>query len=126
LDWEDPLVYDLVLSTEGLTAGDAVRILVETLASERFRPTADTVGAVRDHAAAAGARAALLTDAQTRHAWLQSVECRGGELVLRGMVDREELRRAAEEIARRVPGVEAVVNELVVASDGTRGSKMAR
>jgi cytidylate kinase len=126
LDWEDPLVYDLVLNTEGLAIPDGVRVLTEALRGERFRPTTEALGDVRDQAAAAGARAALVADARTRRVWVESVECRHGELRLRGMVDREEVRWIVEEIVRHAPAVEKVVNELVVASDGTRGSRAQR
>lgn len=126
MDWEDPLVYDLVLNTEALAVPDGVRLLQAVLAAPRFRPTEEARRAVRDLGAAAGVRAALLADARTRGLWLEPPECRDGRLVLRGTADRTDRRQAAEEVARSVPGVRTVVNEIVVAADGTLGSTFPR
>jgi osmotically-inducible protein OsmY len=41
-----------------------------------------------------------------------------GAIVLRGQTDRPEVRQAAEEIARGIPGVTAVRNEIVVTTPG--------
>jgi len=122
-DWDDPLAYDLVLNTEGLTVAEGTRIIQQALEGERFRATADALGAVRDLSAAAGVKAALLADPRTRHLWLSPIACQNGRLVLGGVADREEVRRLAEAVAAKVPGVAAVVNEIAVAVDGTRGAK---
>src|SRR2546428_8999736 len=39
VDWDDPLLYDLVLNTERLTVERAAALVQETLADERFRTT---------------------------------------------------------------------------------------
>lgn len=122
-DWDDLLVYDLGLNTENLAVSDGARLVLEALRGERFRATPEALREVQDLSAAAGAKAALLADPRTRKLWFQAPVCRNGQLSIRGTVYREEARRIAEEIVRGVPGVTTVLNELVVAADGTRGSR---
>ena len=69
-----------------------------------------------DSAVAAGVTAALAKDPRTRLAAIEVV-CERGVVSLRGSVDTAEERRAAEEVARSVPGVLLVVNELLVQPD---------
>lgn len=56
---------------------------------------------------------ALLEDPRTTEAILDVANNRG-VVTLTGTVDSEEIRQAAEEIARQQPGVLTVVNELKV------------
>lgn len=115
VDWDDPLLYDLVLNTERLDAKDGARLVQNALRSERFRPTPESLAEVRNMSLAAQARAALLVNPLTRSLHL-SVACKDGRLSVGGMVDREELRKAAEEILGTIPGVSAVQSEVVVLS----------
>ena len=43
VDWDSPLLYDLVFNTEHVTMSDVVRILQEALRSERYQPTTDSL-----------------------------------------------------------------------------------
>lgn len=56
---------------------------------------------------------ALLDDPRTSEAVIDVVT-QQGMVTLTGLVDSEEVRQAAEEIARNQPGVITVVNELKV------------
>ncbi|MGQ9555303.1 MAG: BON domain-containing protein [Anaerolineae bacterium] len=69
-----------------------------------------------DSAVAAEVTATLAKNPRTRLAAIE-VACERGVVSLRGNVDTLEERRAAEEIARSVPGVLLVVNELLVQPD---------
>jgi cytidylate kinase len=126
VDWDDPLAYDLVVNTEDLTAADGAGLIGAALRGPRFEATPAAQREVRDWSAVAGARAALMADARTRGLWLQEVSCRDGRLTLRGTVGLEGVRQLAEELARAIPGVDAVVNEIVIAADGTLGSTFQR
>ncbi len=124
MDWDDPLVYDLVLNTEGLTASEGARIVQQALRGERFQPTSDARRELQDLSVAAGAKAALLADPRTRHLWLsRPPSCRNGRLSLAGVADRAELRQVAQEIVAKLPGVTEVVNEIAVETSGTRGGR---
>jgi cytidylate kinase len=115
VDWEDPLLYDLVLNTERMDPREGARLVREALGNERLQPTPESRAEVRDLSLAAQARAALLAHPGTRALHL-SVSCRGGELSLGGVVEREELKRAAETVAGEVPGLAGVKSEIVVLS----------
>lgn len=124
MDWADPLVYDLVLNTEGMAVSEGAHIVQQALRGERFQPTADARRDLQDLSVTAGARAALLADPRTRGVWLSPPPvCTNGRLTLTGVVDRAELRRVAEEIVAKLPGVTEVVNEIVMEASGTRGGR---
>lgn len=57
--------------------------------------------------------ARLVADERTRDAVIQ-VSAAAGEVTLRGAVDSEAIREAAERIAASAPGATLVVNELTV------------
>jgi cytidylate kinase len=126
VDWDDPLAYDLVVNTGDLTAADGAALIGAALRGARFRATPAAQSEIRDRSAAASARAVLIADARTRRIWLREPVCRDGQLVLQGTADRGELRQLAEELVRGIPGVAAVVNEIVIAADGTLGSTFQR
>jgi cytidylate kinase len=113
LDWESPLLYDLVLNTERVAVTDAVRILQEALGGDRYQPTAESLREVKDRSITARAKAALLANPATRDLQLTPI-CRDGQLSISGRVEREELRRVAEQVVGGIPGVTGVLNEIVV------------
>ncbi|HWE61821.1 MAG TPA: BON domain-containing protein [Chloroflexota bacterium] len=55
----------------------------------------------------------LLEDPRTRNAIID-VACLAGQVTLSGTVPTPAVKAAAEEIARSVPGVTLVINELIV------------
>lgn len=61
VDWDDPLLYDLVLNTERLTVERAAALVQEALADERFRTTPEASRALAELSIAAQAKAAQLT-----------------------------------------------------------------
>ncbi|HEU4367092.1 MAG TPA: cytidylate kinase family protein [Methylomirabilota bacterium] len=113
LDWEAPLLYDIVLNTERLSVARAVTVLREMLADDRLVSTDLARQALRDRSLAALARAMLLANPTTRpHAI--GVTAAGGSIELTGRVVTEAERQAAEAIVKRLPGVVSVRNGLVV------------
>ena len=115
VDWDDPLLYDLVLNTERLDAKEGARLIQNALQSERVQPTPESRAEVKDLALTAHAKAALLAHPTTRPLHL-AVACKQGQLSVSGMVEREELKKAAEEILGRIPEVGGVQSEIVVVS----------
>lgn len=63
--------------------------------------------------------ARLVADERTRDAVIQ-VSAAAGELTLRGSVESEEVKQAAEQVAQTTPGAILVINELVVTTDEQR------
>lgn len=113
VDWDDSLRYDLVVNTERLTVKGAIRLIQDALQNERFQPTRDSRMEVTDLSLTAQAKAALLLHPTTRQLQL-ALACNNGRLSISGMVQREEQRKAAEEIVGKLPGVTGVVNEIAV------------
>ena len=113
LDWEAPLLYDVVLNTERLSVARAVAVLREMLADERLTSTDVWRQELRDRSLAALARAALLANATTRTSTIR-VTATGGSVELTGHVVTEAEREAAGAVVARIPGVAVVRNGLVV------------
>jgi len=113
LDWEAPLLYDVVLNTERLSVARAVAVLREMLADERLTSTNVWRQELCDRSLAALARAALLANATTRTSTIM-VTTTGGSVELTGRVLTEAEREAAGAVVARIPGVAVVRNGLVV------------
>lgn len=112
LDWEAPLLYDVVLNTERLSVARAVSVLRETLADERLTSTDVWRQELRDRSLAALARAALLANPTTRTRSI-GVTATGGSVELTGRVLTVAEREAAGAVVARIPGVTGVRNGLV-------------
>jgi len=113
LDWEAPLLYDVVLNTERLSVTAAVGVLRQMLADERFVTTDASRQTLRDRSLAALARAALLAEPTTRSRTI-GVIASGGFVELTGRIATDTERQTAEAVVGRIPGVTGVRNELVV------------
>ena len=120
VDWDDPLLYDLVLNTDRLAVTEAARLIQEVLRSERLQPTPDSLADVKDLSLTAHAKAVLLADPRTRQLQL-SISCKNGHLSISGMVEGEELRKVAEDIVGKIPGVTQVRSEIAVIPRQVRG-----
>jgi cytidylate kinase len=110
---DDPLQYDLVLSTARLDVPTAVAVIRAALAVERFHATPASLAEVRDRCLSARVQAALLGNPRTRELGL-FFSCRDGQVSLSGRVAREDQRRAAEEVVERLSGVTRILSEIVV------------
>jgi hypothetical protein len=110
-DWDDPLLYDLVLNTERTDVASAADIIAQTARTERFQLTPAGRLTIRDASLAATAKAALLAHPLTRHLGIVA-KTRDGALVLSGSVGGEEERAVAEEIVRRHGDVTRLLNEI--------------
>jgi cytidylate kinase len=113
LDWDDPLLYDVVVNTERTSVARAVAVLRERLLDDRLAPTDASRRALQDRSLGALARAALLANPATRPRTL-GVSVADGVVELSGRVETEGERRTAEEAVARIAGVARVRNELVV------------
>jgi len=113
VDWDDPLLYDVVLNTERLTVERATRILDEMLEDPRWAGTSESRGRLADLSIAAQATAGLLVNSATRTLQVLA-SCTGGQVSVSGMVDWEEQRTAVHDIVSAISGVKAVRNEVIV------------
>jgi hypothetical protein len=113
LDWDDPLLYDIVINTERTSVPRAVAMLRERLLDDRLAPTEASHRALRDRSLGALARAALLANPATRPRAI-GVRVADGSVELTGRVETDTERRTAENAVARIPGVAGVRNELVI------------
>jgi osmotically-inducible protein OsmY len=63
-------------------------------------------------------KAALASDVGVKNAWNIDVDSSGTTVTLNGVVDSEETKKRAEEVARKVDGVATVKNNLKVEGKG--------
>jgi cytidylate kinase len=113
LDIDDPAFYDLVLNTRAISALAAVDVLAALAARPEFQPTPESHARLDDLARASRVEAILMHDPNV---WVENlrVTAHGGEVTLAGQVLADEDREVAEQVARRVAGVQVVRNEIAV------------
>lgn len=119
VDWDDPLLYDLVLNTERLDASRGARLIAETLADERYRSTAESRRELIDRCVVSQIRAALLTSPTLRDLQIVATS-KDGRVSMSGRVDSPEQRAAVRRLAEHTPGVTDVLDEMVVFRPGHR------
>lgn len=113
VDWDDPLLYHLVLNTEQVSVERGVQILRTALEDARFAASPESRLTLTDQSIVAQAKAALYANPATRPLQLVAT-CNRGYLIISGIVDRDDHRSAASEALQAIPGVTAVLNEIVV------------
>lgn len=111
VDWNDPLLYHVVLNTEHIWVDRAVQILRAALDDERFVSTPESRQKLADQSIVAQAKVALHTNPRTRP-FQMFVACERGHVTLSGVVHEDDQRLAAQEIVRAIPGVTDVLNEV--------------
>jgi len=118
VNWRDPELYDLVLSTERLSVDECVDEVDELMTKASFQETPESVRMVDNLALEWSVRSALRRDERTSEASF-TVECSDGVAKLLGVVDTAAEANAAAEVARGVEGVKSVDNQLKAASAAT-------
>ncbi|MGH7319431.1 MAG: cytidylate kinase family protein [Candidatus Rokuibacteriota bacterium] len=113
VDWDAPLLYDLVLNTERLDVPGSVRLIRQALEQGRFQSTPDSLATARDLGLAARARAALLLDPLTQDLQV-AITCENGVVSMSGRVAQREQRAVVEETIGRFPGVTKVLSDITV------------
>ena len=113
VDVDDPLLYDLVIDTDRVSVVDGVRIIRTALEGEFARPSLQSLARARDASLVAQTRACLLVDPTTR-GLRPAVTAAAGRVTVAGMVDSHELRERVLAMARAIPGVVGVSDEMVV------------
>jgi cytidylate kinase len=123
VNWRDPELYDLVLSTERLSIDECVDEIEGMMRRTTFQETPESVRMVDNLSAEWSVRSALRRDERTK-ATDFTVHCDGGAATLAGVVDTQDEAMAAGEVAAGVEGVMRVDNQLKAASSA--GSRFRR
>ena len=123
VNWRDPELYDVVLSTERLSVDECVEEVASMMQKKCFQETPDSIHRVEQLALEWSVRSALRRDERTAAASF-TVECADGVAKLAGVVDTQAEANAAADVARAVEGVKSVDNQLKAAS--TAASRFRR
>jgi cytidylate kinase len=113
VDVDDPLLYDLVLNTERMTAEEGARHLREMLREERLQPTEASRAGLVDLNVVVQARAIFMADPTLSRRQLLVSSSRGA-VSLSGSVVMPEERRKAEGLVVGIAGVRSVLNDIIV------------
>jgi cytidylate kinase len=113
VEWSDPLLYDLTLSTDRFPVERAADLLGHLLAHAEWQATEASRAFLEDAALAARVRATLKANPETARLNIK-ILARAGHLELAGTVEPGPGMEAAARAASAVPGVLAVDNHLTV------------
>lgn len=112
IDWRDPTRYDMVLNISRTTVETAARIIAEVSRRQEYRPTAESLQAVKDLTITARAEAVLMVS-RLNISNLE-VETRCGEVHVGGIILAEEVKEIAADTIRKIPGVTRVKPDFVI------------
>jgi len=114
VNWEDPVLYDVVFNLENIEIDQACRsinTLIRTCKCFQFTPECQTE--LQDLATASRVRANVALNPPTSHLEIE-VEAMGGHVAIRGKVTEADERKEVERVALAVPGVTTVnLSELI-------------
>jgi cytidylate kinase len=111
IDWQDPLLYDLVINTARLDTELAAALVGEAARRIDARSTPESAKAFSDLTTTARVQAALITSPRTRNVIL-NVQADGGRVKISGILADSELEGEIIAIARKVPGVTEVITDI--------------
>jgi Cytidylate kinase-like family/BON domain len=110
-DWQDPLLYDLVINTTNLGTDTAAALVAEAARRVDEEATPQSAKAFADLTTTARVQAALITSPRTRNVIL-NVQADGARVKISGILADSELEKEIVEIAKKVPGVREVITDI--------------
>lgn len=119
INWQDPLLYDLVLNTARVPITTCVAAIKRLVEDPAFQQTPESRRELQKLQLQARVRAALKSNPQTRqldNLFEISVLPEQNRAVLAGMVENQSVSAEAERTVLSVPGIDAVDNQLLVAT----------
>ena len=112
-DWDNPELYDIVLNTDNLTVDMAANTVLHIAGSEEIKArSVDAMRSLEMMGLARRAEAALI-EAGLKYGPSISV-LEPGRIQLSGVVRGEMIKTKAEEILRRVRGIQSIDNQVQV------------
>ena len=112
IDWRDPARYDLVLNTSRMSIETAARMIAEFSQRAEYRPTADSLQAVKDLTINARVTAVLTASADLHISNLE-VQSHCGEVHVTGILCAD-LKDLVVNMIRNIPGVTRIITDFVV------------
>ena len=117
VDYRDPMLYDMTFNTEQVSVDACVGMIAAAVVCPEKQPTPESTAKLEQMVTLARVRSALrsseITSRPTPSLTIE-LDPETGEIVLSGVADNEEFKFEAERLARDVPGVASVRNELIV------------
>jgi cytidylate kinase len=110
-DWQDPVIYDLVINSARISTDSAAHLVAETVGREDFRATPESEKAFQDLTTTARVQAALITSPKTRNIIL-NVRSDGGQVNISGILADPDLENEIVRIAKSVDGVTHVTTDI--------------
>jgi cytidylate kinase len=114
IDWRDPTRYDIVLNTSRTTVETAAQMIAEFSQREEYRPTPESLQAIKDLTITARVQAVLITSPDI-HIMNLEVQTNCGQVYASGVVQAAGIERLIVNTIRRIPGVTEVKTYFVVA-----------
>jgi cytidylate kinase len=111
-DWRDPACYDIVINTAKTTVETAAQMIAEVSQRAEYRPTAQSLQAMKDLTVTAAVEAVLTGSGL--HIVNLEVEIHHGKVYVGGIILAEEVRELATDAIVKIPGVTQVMNHFVV------------
>ncbi len=115
VNWRDPELYDLVLSTERMSVDECVDEIDGLMQRRCFQETPESTRMVENLSLEWSVRSALRRDERTSGTDF-TVQVTDGVAKLTGVVDTQAQANAAADVARAVEGIRDVDNQLKAAS----------
>jgi cytidylate kinase len=113
IDWRDPARYDFVINTARISVETAARMIAEVSQREEYRPTEESLQAIKDLTVNARVRAVLNTSADIRISNLE-LQTKCGEVYISGVLVGADIEKLIADTIKKIPGVTGVKTYFVV------------
>jgi cytidylate kinase len=113
VEWDDPVLYDVVLNLSRMRLGTACETVARLAAAEAFQPTPESRRALENLTLASRVTAQLASASRTRGLGLEVV-ADGGIVTISGETQSAAAAEAIELVARQVDGVKELRSRVVV------------
>ena len=117
VDYRDPMLYDMVFNTGHVSVDACIDMIAATVARPENQPTPESTTKLEHMVTLAQVRSALrrneITSRPTPSLTIE-LDPDSGELLLSGVADDQAFKDEAERLAREVPGIVSVRNDLIV------------
>ena len=112
-DWNDPLLYHIVLNSARLPVDACVRAVCELAQDERFQDDTATRSALADKLLETRVRAALVEQIGSGEMATITLSAANGRIIFEGMTNNVTLPTRAAKLAREIEGVSDIDNRIV-------------
>jgi osmotically-inducible protein OsmY len=113
IDWRDPTRYDFVINTSRISVETAARMIAEVSQREEYRPTEESLQAIKDLTVNARVQAVLTTSPDIRISNLE-LQTKYGEVYISGVLVGADLEKLIADTIKKVPGVMGIKTYFVV------------